>query len=183
MHLSKLIPGSIILAILALASCQGPAGVPGPPGPQGNQGPAAPLALMYEIEYNLTPANSWQVYYDFPTKDEIFPEDVVLVYRFAGRQENLDVWRPMPVSQFNQRGTLVFNYDFTVRDVRLFAEASYALNAQDIFNNQAARIVVVPADFSPNGRRAFEIDYNNYEQVKKAFNLPDTPTRKLTRIQ
>jgi len=133
---------------------------------------------MYEVEFNLNAANKWESFYSFPANDRIYPEDVVLVYllweqvQVDGRP--LDVWRLMPVNFFNEAGMLAINYDFTVRDVRLFAQASYPLDAQkDTFTRELARIVVVPADYSPNGRRGRRIDYQDYEQVKAAFNLPD----------
>ncbi|MBD0254531.1 MAG: hypothetical protein ICV83_02330 [Cytophagales bacterium] len=168
--------------VLCLAwSCQGPPGIPGPQGAQGPQGPAgAPgpetLALMYEVEFSLNAANKWESFFSFPAADKIYAEDVVLVYLLWEQVEvdgkPMDVWRPMPVNYFSDAGILAINYDFTVTDVRIFAQASFPLNAQrDAFKDQLARIVVVPADYSPNGRKARNIDYGNYEQVRAAFNL------------
>jgi hypothetical protein len=188
MYLSKLM-GFIGLVAL-LVSCQGPEGAPGPtgaPGPKGDTGPASPetVALMYEVEFDLTAANQWKTFYSFPAKDVIYKEDVVLVYLFweqtNANGQKLDVWRLMPVSYLNPTGTLMINFDFTAKDVRLFAEASFTLTApQNEFRDLLARIVVVPADYSPNGRKKLSIDYTDYEQVKAAFGLPQTPTKKGT---
>ncbi len=169
--------------VLCIAwSCQGPPGVPGPQGAPGPQGPAgAPgpetLALMYEVEFSLNAGNKWESLFPFPAADKIYAEDVVLVY-LLWEQVNadgkpMDVWRLMPVNYFTNAGILALNYDFTVKDVRIFAQASFALDAQrDTFKDQLARIVVVPADYSPNGRKARNIDYTDYEQVRTAFKLP-----------
>ncbi|CAA9341603.1 MAG: hypothetical protein AVDCRST_MAG56-7913 [uncultured Cytophagales bacterium] len=169
--------------VLCLAwSCQGPAGIPGPQGAQGPQGPAgAPgpesLALMYEVPFDLNAANKWEFIYTFPANDKIFLEDVVLVYLLTGQvqvdNKPTDVWRLMPVNYFTNAGLLSLNYDFTVNDVRIFAEAGFTLDAQrDAFKDQLARVVVVPADYSPNGRKGKHIDFTDYEQVRAAFRLP-----------
>jgi hypothetical protein len=65
------------------------------------------------------------------------------------------------------------NFDFSAEDVRIFLEASYPLDAQTVFNDVVARIVIVPADFSPNGRKA-AINYENFEEVKTTFGLKET---------
>jgi hypothetical protein len=169
--------------VLCLAwSCQGPPGIPGPQGAQGPQGPAgAPgpetLALMYEVPFNLNAGNKWESIYTFPANDKIYLEDVVLVYLLTGQvqvdNKPTDVWRLMPINYFTNAGLLSLNYDFTVNDVRIYAEAEFTLDAQrDAFKDQLARIVVVPADYSPNGRKGLNIDYSDYEQVRAAFKLP-----------
>lgn len=172
---------------LLLWNCQGeeglpgPVGPPGPPGPQGPQGPPG-VGLMYEVSFTLDESNDWIAYYPFPPEDEIFLEDVVLVYLLWDVIETddggtVDVWRLMPVNYFYDSGLLQINYDFSVNDVTIFAEASFPLDPDvDIFENFLARIVVVPADYSPNApdaRKRNTIDYENYEEVKEAFSLPD----------
>jgi hypothetical protein len=184
-YLSMMCPARLLLFgfVICLAwSCQGPAGLPGPQGPQGPQGPAgAPgpetLALMYEVPFSLNAANKWETFFPFPASDKIYAEDVVLVYLLSGQvtvdDKPMDVWRLMPVSYFTDAGLLSLNFDFTVKDVRIYAEASFTLDSQrDAFKDQLARIVVVPADYSPNGRKGRNIDFADYEQVRAAFKLP-----------
>lgn len=124
-------------------------------------------------------SNDWVAYYSFPPEDEIFLEDVVLVYLFWDEVETddgemVDVWRLMPVNYFYDEGMLQINYDFSVADVSIFAEASFPLDPElDVFEDFLARIVVVPADYSPNARKSNTIDYENYEEVMKAFGLPE----------
>jgi hypothetical protein len=171
----------LILACL-LWNCKGDPGVPGPigaPGPTGPQGPAGPqtVALMYERVFDLNAANQWELIYTFPANDEIYLEDVALVYLLWDQVETdnglLDIWRMMPVSYFNEKGILNMNFDFSAEDVRIFLEASYPLDAQTAFEDVVARIVIVPADDSPNGRKAV-VNYENFEEVKKAFGLKET---------
>jgi hypothetical protein len=171
----------LLLACL-LWNCKGDPGVPGPigaPGPTGPQGPAGPqtVALMYERVFDLNAANQWELIYTFPANDEIYLEDVALVYLLWDQVETdnglLDIWRMMPVSYFNEKGILNMNFDFSAEDVRIFLEASYPLDAQTVFEDVVARIVIVPADDSPNGRKAV-VNYENFEEVKKAFGLTET---------
>ncbi len=171
----------VLLLALSFASCQGPEGIPGPAGPPGQPGPQT-VALMYEVEFDLNAANDWEAFYTFPTADKIYREDVVLVYLLWEQVETdgevVDVWRLMPVNYLSQDGTLAINFDFSVNDVRLFAEATFPLDAQiDVFEDLLARIVVVPADYSPNGKKGALINYQNYQQVKETFGLPEASTK------
>ncbi|HYG37416.1 MAG TPA: hypothetical protein VD908_02300 [Cytophagales bacterium] len=158
-----------MLAVPFFLACEGE---PGPPGPQGNPG-IVTVGLMYEVEFDLNSGNNWSQVYTFPPGDEILWEDVVLVYLLNGEVDGKDLWRLMPVSFFSDAGTLNLNYDFTVDDVNIFAEASFPLDPNlDHFDNEIARIVVVPAAESPNFRK-MPIDYSNFEEVKAAFNLKE----------
>ncbi len=167
----------IACCAILLSNCQtdngipGPAGLPGPPGPMGAPGPQG-VALMYEYVFSLNDANDWQTLFNFPPNDEIYLEDVVLVYllwdQVDTNGELVDIWRLMPVSYFEAEGLLQVNYDFSVSDVSLFAEASFPLEGIQ-FDELVARIVVVPADFSPNARTVRTLDYEDYEAVRKAF--------------
>lgn len=167
-----------MLVIPIFLACEGD---PGPPGPVGPQGPAGPIstALMYEVEFDLNSGNNWSALYTFPAEDEILWEDVVLVYLLYANEDGKDIWRLMPVSFFNDAGTININYDFTLDDVNIFAEASYPLDPDlDHFDNEIARIVVIPAAESPNFRKE-SIDYKNFEAVKAAYNLKEL--KKLTK--
>lgn len=173
-----------IIGAFLLASCQGEPGLPGPVGPRGPEGPPGapgPLGLMYEIEFDLNETNDWQIVFEFPAQDLdlIFPEDVVLVYLLWEQLEAddggfIDVWRPMPVSFFTDAGLLQINYDFTLNDVSVFAEAGFMLDAErDAYNGEIARIVVVPAEASPNvnARTESTINYEDYYEVAAHYGL------------
>ncbi len=162
----------------------GPQGDPGPRGPAGPAGPAGapgPLALMYEIEFDLTAAEDWEAVYGFPEEDldEIFLEDVALVYLLWDQLQNddgsfTDVWRLMPINYFRPKGILSMNFDFTAYDVKIYLESSYTRDAQDEMRDLVARIVIVPAEQSPNQRKGFDVNYQDFEAVKKTYGLKET---------
>lgn len=182
---------NVLLLVLAsvLYGCYsdpipGPQGPQGPPGYDGRDGAdgAPGTGLMYEVNFELTAGNDWQAFYAFPTQDPIFREDVVLVYLLwdqvepEGGGELMDVWRQMPVSYFYEAGQLQINYDFSVGDVRFFAEASFPLDAeQDVYEDLLARVVVVPADFAPsyNTRTEQPVDWADYNAVSYWLKLPE----------
>ena len=123
---------------LLLSGCYAEEGIPGPRGLQGPQGPEGPpgpqtIASIYEMEFNLDASNDWQAGFRFPDADEIYLEDVVLVYLLweqveLDNGEFQDVWQLMPVSFFTDAGLLQMSYDFTVNDVRIFAAAGFPLD-------------------------------------------------------
>ncbi|CAN5429741.1 hypothetical protein BH23BAC1_BH23BAC1_18200 [soil metagenome] len=176
----QILKSSFLLIALAclIFNCRGPEGPPGPQGPAGPQGPQGPQgpnneALMYEIIFDLNPETEYGALFEFPEGDEILASDVVLVYLLI--DENPDVWRMMPVNIFEERGILSFNFDFSESDVFIFAEASFELDpVVDVYNDVVARIVVIPAAGSPNGRIRNPLNYEDYEEVKRFYNLPDT---------
>ena len=174
----------MMAVVLGLSSCYtetipgptGPPGYNGAPGPAGPPGPQT-IGLLYEIEFNLNADNHWSTVFAFPSEDEIFLEDVVLVYLLQEQIEEADgtfrdVWRLMPTSYFTDAGLLQLNYDFSVKDVLIFADVAFPLDpARDVFTNEIARIVVVPADFAPSAAngRGKAIDYQDYRAVARAL--------------
>ena len=160
----------------------GPQGPPGYDGLQGQPGPpgASGTGLAYFIDdFNLTADNDWQFFYQFPDQDVILESDAVLLYLLWDQVEPddggdlIDVWRHMPVSYFYDAGQLQINYDFSTGDVRIFVEAAFPLDAeQDVYENLAARIVVVPADYSVNARTIEPVDVKDYEAVARWLDLP-----------
>jgi hypothetical protein len=166
----------LILAFVPLFwNCEGDPGPAGPPGPIGPEGDPAPLALEYEVEFTLNSNNNWSTFYDFPQKDLdlIYPTDMALVYMLWDIDGDTDIWRLMPVNYFYPEGMVQVNYDFSMNDVRLFAEGSYPLNsAQHRYENLLARIIIIPAEMSAN-QRVGNVDFTDYEEVKKAYHLKD----------
>lgn len=167
----------LLASALFLWNCEGEPGPPGPPGNTGPQGPQGPqsIALMYEVIFDLNQGNGWTAFYEFPADDEIYIEDVVLVYLLWEQQdiggETFDVWRLMPVNFYENDGVVSMLYDFTAIDVKLFAEAAFELNTNIAYQEEIARIVVIPADYSANAR----VNYQDYYAVAEAFGLPDKP--------
>src|SRR5688500_2123165 len=93
----------IFLPLLFRCTIDGEPGPAGPRGPQGDPGPQT-IAMEYEIEFDLKSSNNWEHLYSFPAQDEIYPEDVVLVYLLWKVENETDVWRLMPVNYFYDEG-------------------------------------------------------------------------------
>ncbi|MDJ1506352.1 hypothetical protein [Xanthocytophaga agilis] len=167
------------LGFIALL-CMGLVGCKGPEGPAGPQGAPGPLALAYEVEFDLTSSNDYGIYYTFPTQDNIQPSDVALTYILTGQDNGVDIWKLMPAGDPFVEDAFI-DFDFTYQDVFIYAY-TVGQNLPSAMNDRVARIVVIPADFSPNARKALNIDYNDYNQVKKAFNLSDASVKKLTPV-
>ena len=198
MQLHRYIPIVFVLAILS--GCY-PEPIPGPQGPpgfdgyngldgrdgrDGAPGPQGPpgTGLMYEVEFSLNAENEWQTFYDFPPRDPIYAEDVVLGYLLWDKidpesgGELINVWRPLPVSYLYEEGTLQIGFDFTATDVKIYVEAAFPLDPErDVFDNFLARFVVVPANYSANARTSSPVDLEDYEAVSGWLGLETTPVK------
>lgn len=176
----------ISFVALFLWNCRGQDGPPGPEGQPGPEGAPGPEAMVYEIIYSLNQGNSWYERFDFPEADlpNILQYDVVLVYHLIDvTSDGKDVWQLMPVTFFREEGTFMLNYDFTMDNVLLFAEANYEFtSATPPLNDIVARIVVVPGYLSPNERIKSPVNFENYEDVKSAYNLPDIDPKDRFRV-
>lgn len=171
-----------LAVIMAFQACEGPEGLqglqgpPGPQGPQGQQG--APgvniVATTYEATVDFTAANDWEAFLEFP--EELLESDVVLTYILWDIVQGRKIWRAVPQTVFFPEGPLVYNFDFTQSDIRLFLEGTIDFKILDPVwtEDQVFRIVVVPSDF-PKGR----IDFTNYEAVVKMLNISDSDFQKL----
>lgn len=138
------------LTAIFVISCGGPEGPVGPAGPPGPE----ILPLTFEFEVSLLQSNNFEEFVEIPSQIDLFPSDMLLVYALEDfiEGDELDVWRPLPITEFNPDGTLLFNYDFTQVDIRIFLEANYTLGAADEFNGFLMRAVHIPADFLQSGK-------------------------------
>jgi len=142
---------SAITLFLLLNGC----GEQGPVGPEVPQGPAGPSILPTSFEFNvdLNQSNEYSFVQGIPSGIEVLNQDVMLVYVFENyiEEDDLDVWRKLPLTEFNANGTLLYDYDFTRVDVRVFLEANYQLGPADEFEGLLIRAVHIPADFINTG--------------------------------
>jgi hypothetical protein len=139
-----------ISIFLLLTSC-GQRGPVGPEGPRGPQGPAGPsiLPTSFEFEIDLNQANGFEYFQDIPAQIDFLESDVMLAYVFEDYipEDDLEVWRKLPVIEFNNRGTLLLDFDFTFVDMRFFLDANYNLGSADVLNGLLMRAVHIPADY------------------------------------
>lgn len=141
-----------IFIFLLLNGC----GEQGPVGPEGPQGPPGPeiLPTSFEFEVDLLRSNNFEHIQEIPSQIEVFNSDVMLAYVFEDYipEDDLEIWRKLPITEFNDRGTQLLDYDFSFVDVRIFLDANYRLSTADELENLLIRAVHIPADFLNNSK-------------------------------
>ncbi len=162
---------TLFLFSLILVSCEGTVGPPGPPGPQGPSGQDGTglLGLVFEVEADLNAGNNFEYFVEIPSEIEVFESDVIMVYRLMGVFEGNDIWEPLPQTIFRDSGILLYGFDYTLFDVRLFLDGTAdvtRLSPEDT-DNQIFRIAVIPADF------AKDIDVKKMSKVMEALQIED----------
>jgi hypothetical protein len=178
---------NLILAVnlIFLGSCNfnGQDGAPGPQGPRGPQGPAGQdgqngqEAFVFEyVDLTFSAANEYGLLLELPSDFEMLESDVLLVYFLYDyfEDEDLDLWRALPQTEFTEFGTLIYNYDFTLFDVNLFMDANFDLNrlGARFTDNWIARVVVVPGQFT-NARTTDPVDFKDYKAVIEHYNISE----------
>ena len=154
------------IAIIGLASCEGDRGPQGPPGTN---------ILGYTTEFTVDFNNSNEFTYEFENDGiEVFESDAVLVYRSEATVSDpsgpVDVWTPMPQTiYFNTGEELVYNFDHTFFDVRIFLDSNFDLStlAPEYYQDQLFRVVVVPSDFANDPNNNLETFDNLVEEANR----------------
>ena len=159
-----------LIALVAFQSCEGPMGPIGPEGPQGPQGQPGVnvVSEVFEVNVDFTEANKFERVFDFNPR--IVESDVVLAFIRWETNGSTPIWRALPQTVFFEQGVLMYNYDFTRDDFRLFLDGpiDYKTLGADWTRGQRFRIVVVPGDFT--GSR---IDWTDYEAVTKMLGIEE----------
>jgi hypothetical protein len=177
----SLIPILLIFAVL-FESCTGPAGndgLEGLPGPAGKDGVNVVGTTFDVTNVNFTAANEYSASFTFPAnKVEVFESDAVLVYREWAKQSDpsgpISVWRLLPQTVLLNGNLLQYNFDHT------FTEAFFYLDgnvnkpglASSWTQNQTFRVVIIPSDYT--SRKNADLDYNDYESVKKHLGIDES---------
>jgi len=161
----------LLLVSAVLVSCEGSVGPPGPPGPQGAQGIPGQdglLGLVIEVQADFNFGNNFEYFVDLGDI-EVYDSDVVVVYRLMEVIDGTDVWEPLPQTIFRGSGILLYAFDYTIFDVRLFLDGTVDFGKLDPIDTdgQIFRIAVIPADF------AKDIDLKKMDNVIKALNVQD----------
>ncbi|MGM0744766.1 MAG: hypothetical protein ACQETF_05630 [Bacteroidota bacterium] len=158
-----------IAMFLMLSGC-GERGPVGPEGPRGLQGPAGPevIPTSFEFEADLLQSNGFEFFQDIPAGIEVFESDVVLAYVLEDYlpDEDLEVWRQLPLTDFNSNGTVLINFDYTFVDVRIFMDANYNLGAADEYSGLLIRAVHVPAGFLNNQKTIQLNDAKTFSELE-----------------
>lgn len=153
-------------------SCEGPEGPAGPEGPQGIAGekgdPGDPAgAVQFSLDTLSTNASGERSVGLTLTQDiaASVENGVILVYA-----KNNNTWFPLPGLVFFTNEAASFSFAYQVSNLNfglLLYETSATPKARKF---QKVRLVIVPA---VNGRLNAELDWKNYEEVRKALNLPE----------
>ena len=159
-----------ILVLVAIQSCEGPMGPVGPEGVQGPEGKPGVniVSEVFQVTADFTEANKFERVFEF--KPRILDSDMVLAFIQWETSGQNPVWRALPQTIFFNEGVLVYNYDFTKVDFRLFLDGpiDYKTLGTQWTRGQKFRIVVVPGDFT--GAR---MDWTNYEAVIKLLGIDE----------
>lgn len=175
----KLLMFVLLGSLPFMYSCKGEDGAIGPQGEQGIQGvqgtqgeKGAPAtsqsaALQFSSDTASTDADGALVlgFTLEPVSAKAIEKGVILVYAKSG-----GFWFPLPGIVFF--GDQVTNYTFLyqVDKLDLSVIILEAVDKPIKRQFQSVRVVIVPA---ANGRLSAEVDYKNYLEVQKAFELPE----------
>ncbi len=159
---------TLILLALILVACEGSVGPPGPPGPAGDDGLGL-LGQVFEVVADLNAGTNFEYFVEIPQEIEVFESDVVMVYRLMGVFEGSDIWEPLPQTIFRNSGILLYGFDYTLFDVRLFLDgtADFGRLDQDDTDGLIYRIAIIPADF------AKDIDVKKMSKVMEVLKIKD----------
>lgn len=104
----------------------------------------------------------YTAFYDF--SKPIPDSDMILAYRLTSDNK----WQLLPVVLPTSSGGIEYNFAFTTSTISVTATAGFDIAEQSGYiTNQTFRFLVVPANrVSKNS-----VDFNDYEQVVKVYNL------------
>lgn len=195
--MKKLLHFIFLLALVLGQACKGPEGDPGPQGEKGDTGakgdtgPQGPpgTATVVELGYTFNAENGYTLKATFAELAEALETDItvgeadaVLVYWYLGQEEdNTSAWMPLPQTLFIEAGWLQYNFYFTPTIFNLFinSDADPATLPADYTEQQGFRIVIVPGSI-PGGKVAKpDVDYKNYDEVAKYFNIKEENIRRV----
>lgn len=163
-----------IIIFLSLNGCdeRGPVGPEGPPGPE-------ILPTSFEFSADLLLSNNFEYFRDIPSQINVIGSDMVIAYVLEDyiEEDDLDVWRQLPITDFTGGGTRTLNFDFTRVDIRIFLDANYPLGNADRFENVLIRAVHIPADFV-NSVNAKQLE--NAQSIKEIEQVIGTKVQHIT---
>ncbi|GAA5041780.1 hypothetical protein GCM10011506_43700 [Marivirga lumbricoides] len=177
----------LLLATFLITSCtfNGNDGAPGPRGPQGPPGQDGEefVAIAYEfppVSFNENNDYGVTLLYDEVDLPFIFESDKALAFLLSGVDDRgYDIWSPLPQTRFNEVGTYVYNYDFTLVDVFVYLDADFrkGLFIPEETDDKIFRVIIIPARATQ--RSAEPVDYDNYYAVMEHYGLKESNVKKL----
>lgn len=144
----------MIAVALVVGACEGPVGPVGPPGEPGGD----LMASVFNINGDFNAGNEYSILESYPSNIEVYDDDVVLVYMLWTTEDGVDIWRLMPQTIFirdevnNIFGEIIYNFDYTSGDVRVFLE--FTIDEADLLpaetQDQWFKVAVVPSLYAKN---------------------------------
>jgi hypothetical protein len=174
---------TICLAVIVISSCQkegpiGPQGSTGATGPAGPQGGAKISDLIFSVS-----SGTWEGPYSNPTGGLVYLKDisvpfitqeikengVVLVYRRINYTSGGYSYTALPYAEvINNNSTRLWSYEVFIGTLRLLIQNTD--NNSHGYGGATFRVVAISA----TGRSANpNVNFNNYDEVKSAFDLKD----------
>ena len=162
-----------LLGILIFQACEGPPGPAGLPGLDGADGVNI-VSEVFEVELDFTAQNDFQEVFKFDPP--IIKSDVVLVFIEWEKEGTNSIWRALPQTVFFDEGILIYNYDFSSKDFRLFLDGpmDYATLGAEWRIGQVFRVIVVPGNFTSS-----RIDFTNYEAITQLLGLEEEDFKRI----
>ncbi|MFB9109853.1 hypothetical protein [Flavobacterium gyeonganense] len=133
------------------------------------------ISEVIEVKgYNFNSGNGYRIRYDL--NPEIFPGDMVLVYRLVAVEDGVKVWNPLREIAFDNNGAYDFSYNFEFSrfdvDIFMLGDDLGSVNT-NLRLNQTFRIVIIPGAGN-NLTSKKSVDFSDYNSVIKAYNIDDS---------
>ncbi len=155
-----------LLSLSLILACTGPVGPAGAPGVQIYSSTSSIFADEFVALDEFVSVNefSWDL-----LDEETVDEGLVMGYlQFEGTTS----WHALPFSVPFENDVVFLRYEFDINSFDLILEGEVANNNQvnaDLFDGDILRVVAIPPSLIIRGKG---LDYKNYEDVAKAYNLP-----------
>lgn len=149
------------------------------------------FSVVYEITKSFQYDNNERVWLISGNFNRDIPaSDVILVYKYVKTQSGRNVWEQLPVVYHSREylyipdgKQLKYSFEFSTAQVNIIAGGDFDLAGQSAqfndgyLNNQRFRIVVVPASMGNSSKNS--VDYSNYNEVIRYFNIDDSKVKNL----
>lgn len=173
--------------VLLLGSCKGEQGAVGPAGPQGIQGVAGPTgpqgapgnANVQQINFTeRTHTGTSDLFFGFPASTTVETVEKSLVHLYvkqtvrAANGTNVSYWFPIPgeTSNGNEYGFYIALGSGTAPSGVFLRRVVNFVSGNEKFD--AVRVLLTPASSVSNGRLG-AINWQDYKEVRRIFNLPE----------